>query len=158
MMNFKNVPRGNASNPFEAFRQLVYTAGVDKLAPSMGLKPGTLYNKADADEDTHHQPTLRDVILAARVTGDMRVLDALNEHFGRAAFDVTHMDEKSDEALLELVCDYGREGGEFLQALGAALKGARFSAESFVVLRSEAMDVVSALMTIVTRAEGLVDE
>ncbi len=90
-MIFKSVPKGHPANPFEAFRQLAYSFGVVELATRMGLKPGTLYNKADADEETHHQPTLRDVILATRLTDDMRVIDALNESFGRASFDISHI-------------------------------------------------------------------
>lgn len=67
-MIHKSVPKGHPTSPFEAFRQLAYTFGVAELAQHMGLKPGTLYNKADADEETHHQPTLRDVVLATRLT------------------------------------------------------------------------------------------
>lgn len=157
-MQLKNVPTGHPANPFEAFRQLAYSFGVVELAAHMAMKPGTLYNKADADEDTHHQPTLRDVILATRATGDMRVLDALNESFGRAAFDVSNMADKSDAALLELFVDYGREGGEFCRALGNALAGKQFTAEDYVHIEAEAMDVVAALMTLVHRVKGLVDD
>lgn len=157
-MKFKNVSRSPASDPFEAFRQLVYTAGVDTLAPAMGIKPGTLYNKADADVDTHHQPTLRDVVLATQLTSDLRVVDALNEMFGRAAFDAGKFACHSDEALLELFTEYGAEGGEFCQAVGAALKRRSFSANDFVLIRSEAFDVVATLMTLVARLEGLVDD
>lgn len=157
-MKFKNVTKGSTSDPFEAFRQLVYRAGVDTLAPAMGLKPGTLYNKADADVETHHQPTLRDVVLATRLTDDFRVLDALNESFGRAAFDVRHAAEKSDEALLELLTNFGAETGDFHRVLRNALLDHRFSAMELVEIRAEAMDVIGALMTLVARLEGLVDD
>jgi len=157
-MIHKSVPTGHPANPFEAFRQLAYSHGVVELAQLMGIKPGTLYNKADADEETHHQPTLRDVVLATRLTGDMRVLDSLNESFGRAAFDVIHMAEKSDEALLELVASLQVEEGEFYAAMRSALRSRRFTAQDFVLLRAEAFEVVSALMTLLTRLEGLVDE
>lgn len=156
-MIYKSVPKGHPANPFEAFRQLVYTFGAIELASQMGLRPGTLYNKADADEETHHQPNLRDVMLATRLTQDFRVIDAMNEAFGRAAFDISHMADKSDDALLELFTDYGRENGEFCQVLGSALRGKRFTAQDFVLIKSEALDVVAALMTIVARVEGLVD-
>lgn len=157
-MNLKNVPKGHPANPFEAFRQLAYTFGVVELAHQMGTKPGTLYNKADSDEDTHHQPTLRDVVLATRLTGDLRVIDSLNETFGRAAFDISHMEEKSDDALLELFTDYGRENGEFCLVLGNALRNKRFAAHDFVLIESEARDVISALLTLVGRVKGLVDD
>lgn len=157
-MKFKNVPTGHPSSPFEAFRQLCYSFGVVELAQQMGSKPGTLYNKADADEETHHQPTLRDVLLATRLTGDMRVLDALDEQFGRAAFNVSHMSETSDMALLDLLANLGAESGEFHGALRAALIDKKFTMEDLVQVRAEAFDMVGALMTLVARLEGLVDE
>lgn len=157
-MKFKNVATGHPANAFEAFRQLVYGYGVVELAQSMGLRPGTLYNKADADEDTHHQPTLRDVVLATRLSGDMRVLDALDEQFGRAAFDVRPMASVSDSALLELLTTLGAENGEFHAALRRALADKRFKPEELRQVRAEAFDLVSALMTLVARLEGLVDE
>jgi hypothetical protein len=156
-MKFKNVPHGHPANPFEAFRQLVYTAGVEKLAPAMGLKPGTLYNKADADEDTHHQPSLRDVVLATRATQDMRVVDSLNEMFGRAAFDISHDQDRSDEALLDLLLNFGSETGDFNRVLRDALLRKRFLVDDVMLCRAEALDVISALMTLVHRLEGLVD-
>lgn len=157
-MNFKHVPNGQPANPFEAFRQLVYTFGVVELAPQMGLKPGTLYNKADADEDTHHQPSLRDVVLATRLTGDMRVLDALNEHFGRAAIDVRNLGELSDSAVLELVNNMDVQKGELAAAMRDAFADDRFSAHDFVLINAEAMDLIGAVMTLVTRLKGLIDD
>lgn len=157
-MNLKSVPTGNPANAFEAFRQLAYSFGVVELAQQMGVKPGTLYNKADADDDTHHQPTLRDVVLATRLTGDMRVLDALDAQFGRAAFDVTPMGCVSDEALLELLAKLGSESGEFHGALYAALVDKKFNTDNLNLIRAEAFDMVSALMTLVRRLEGLLDD
>lgn len=157
-MNHKRVPKGHPANPFEAFRQLAYTFGVVDLAEQMGLKPGTLYNKADADEETHHQPTLRDVVLATRLSGDMRVLDALDEQFGRAAFSVRELTHLSDDALLELLTSFGAESGEFHAELRTALADKKFSGRELARVRAEAFDVVAALMTLVTRLEGLVDD
>lgn len=157
-MKFKPVKACHPANPHEAFRQLCYAHGVPALAEKMGLKPGTLYNKADSDDDTHHQPTLRDVVLATRLTGDMRVLDALNEHFGRAAFDVTPHRAMSDEALLELFLTLAKEVGEFHGVARSALLDRNFNTQSLNAIRAETFDMVSALMTLVARLEGLLDE
>lgn len=157
-MNLKPVSPGHPGNVFEAFRQLAYAHGVPELAKAMGIKPGTLYNKADADEETHHQPTLRDIVLATELTADMRVLDALDEQFGRAAFDVRPMAHVSDEALLELLTRLGSETGEFHAALHMALIDKKFTPLVLHQVRAEAFDMVSALMTLVHRLEGLVDE
>lgn len=156
-MNLNRVTADHPANVFEAFRQLAYSYGVPELAKAMGVKPGTLYNKADADGETHHQPTLRDVVLATELTADMRVLDALDEQFGRAAFDVRPMAQVSDEALLELLTKLGSESGQFHTALHRALIGKTFTPADLNCIRAEAFDMVSALMTLVKRLEGLVD-
>lgn len=145
------------ANPFEAFRQLVYLHDVRRLAPQMGMKAGTLWNKADADADSHNQPTLRDVVALTQLTGDTRVLDALNEMFGRAAFDVSPHAQVSDAALLELLTQLGIEKGEFHQALHDALTDGRFTAKELQLIRGRAFDLVGALMTLVARVEGLLD-
>lgn len=145
-------------NPFEAFRRLVYLHNVQQLAPQMGLKPGTLYNKADADADSHNQPTLRDVVQLTRLTADTRVLDALNEMFDRAAFDVAPHAQVSDEALLELIARMGVESGEFHAAVLEALVSHKFTRADLQSIRAEAFDLVGALMTLVQRVEGLLDE
>lgn len=137
---------------------MAYTFGVAALAEQMALKPGTLYNKADANEETHHQPTLRDVMLATRLSGDMRVLDAMNESFGRACFDVKPLQNISDEVLLELLLKLHKESGEFHHVMRLALVDKTFSPLRLNEMRAEAFDMVSALMTLVTRMEGLLDD
>ena len=150
--------RSLAPNVFEAFRQLVMLGDVPALAVRMGMRPGTLYNKADAGDDSHNQPSLRDVVLATEITGDLRVVDALNEMFGRASYDARAQAEATDEALLELLAELGAQHGEFHAALAEGLKARRFTAASFKKISAEAFDVVAALMTLVRRVEGYVDD
>lgn len=145
------------ANPFEAFRHLVYAAGVPNLAKLMGLHPGTLYNKADAHPESHAQPTLRDVMLATQLTGDLRVVDALNEMFGRASYDARVHSDVSDSALLELLTGLGIENGDFNQSLHDALMDKRIDPFEIMRIRATAFDLIAALMTVVTRVEGLVD-
>lgn len=152
-------PRG-ATSVYGAIRELVHLdgpRGVERLADFLGMAPGTLYNKADSRDDSHHQPTVRDLIQITHYRADFRALDALNEHFGRASFDTAQFAGHSDEALLELLCSLGSEHGEFHGAVGAALAGKRFTPDDMRKVRGEAFDVVSALMTLVARLEGLVD-
>lgn len=147
------------ANPYEAFRRVVLRRGrVEWLAPRMGLKPGTLWNKADADESSKNQPTLRDVVKVTSLTGDLSIVDALNEMFDRAAVDVSEHQRTSDAALLELVTDMGIHKGQFHQALHHALVDGKFTQEELLLIREQAFGVISALMTVVARVEGLVDE
>lgn len=154
------MPRKNEmpSGPYEAFRKLVYSHGVPHMARVLALKTGSLYNKADSDIESPAQPTLRDLILSASSTDDYTVLDALDEMFGRVAFDTRGHEQKSDGALLELVTELGRENGEFHTALHDALLSKKFNTQQLNLIRAEAFDMVRALMTLVHRVEGLVDE
>lgn len=152
------APRRHAANVHEAFRAVVHDYGVEHLAGVLGLRPGTLYNKADGDDQSHHQPNLRDVVQVTQATGDLRIVEALAETFGLATFACLPAQSASDEALLELLTKLGSEHGEFHQALGAALSGKRFTLEAYLRVRAEAFDVVAALMTLVHRVEGLLDD
>lgn len=145
-------------SPLEAFRLVCYEFGIAELAAATGYKRGTLYNKADADADSHHQPTLLDVMTVTRVSGDTRILESLDRLFDRAGFDLPPPSACSDEHLLELLCNVGTEHGQLHAALNAALKKKRFKVEDLQRIRSEAFDLVGEVMAFLARLEGLVDE
>lgn len=145
-------------SPQEAFRAVVYDYGVKRLAGELLMKTGTLYNKADADADSHHQPTLRDVVAVTRTTGDHRILDSLDRMFNRAAYDVTSGLEVSDEALLDLLCKVNSENGAMHRALTDGLSDGRFSRGELSAVRLEAFELVTSVLTFLHRLEGLVDE
>ena len=144
-------------SPFEAFRVVVYSAGAEKLAARLGMNRGTLYNKADADVESHHQPTLRDVIAVTRETGDMRILESLDRLFDRAGYDLAP-GPVSDEALLELLCEVGSEHGAMQHVLKHALADGDFSIGDLLAVRAEAYDLIGAVLNFVQRLEGLVDD
>lgn len=145
------------ANPYEAFRQVVYAYGPQRLADQAGMKLGTLYNKADADVDSHAQPTLRDLIAVTRITGDTRVLDSLDRLFDRGSFDLAEV-PPSDAALLELLTLVGSEHGAMCSALHRGLSDRRFKAEEYQAVRMEAFDLINAVLAFLHRLEGLVDE
>lgn len=143
-------------SPFVAFKAVCHAFGTEELADRIGMRRGTLHNKCDGDVESHHQPTLRDVIAVTRESGDMRVLDSLNRLFNRASFDVTP-GPVSDQALLELLCVVASEKGQMHRALMDGLADAKFSDADYRLVRAEAFDLISAVMAFVQRLEGLVD-
>lgn len=147
-----------AANPQEAFRDLVYRFGVKDMAAKLVMKVGTLYNKCDADEDSHNQATLREVVRVTQISGDMSVLDSLDRMFNRAAYDVTPGLPVSDEAILELLCKVGGEHGDIHKALSKGLANGRFSQQDLGAVRAEVFDLVTAVLAFLQRLEGLVDE
>ncbi len=147
-----------ASNPQLAFRDVAYRFGVKDLAALMVMKVGTLYNKCDADEDSHNQPTLRDVVRVTQLTGDTSILDSLDRMFNRAAYDVTPGLAVSDEAILELLCKVSSEHGDIHRALAKSLAKKRFDRQDLQGVRAEVFELVTAVLTFLQRLEGLVDE
>lgn len=144
-------------SPYEAFRRVVTSYGVRELAEQESMRPGTLWNKVDADVESHHQPTLRDLIAVTRRTGDMRILESLNRMFDRATIDL-RPGPVSDEAVLELLLRVSSENGQMAQALRKGYADTHFSSEDYQAVRAEAFDLINAVLDFVQRLEGLVDD
>lgn len=144
-------------SPFDAFRAVATAYGVKDLAERLSMKPGTLWNKVDADVESHNQPTLRDVIAITRETQDMRILESLNRLFERATIDL-RPGPVSDEAVLELLLRVSSEKGQMAQALRNGYADRRFCRDDYQAVRGEAFDVINAVLDFVQRLEGLVDE
>ena len=144
-------------SPFEAFRAVAVAYGVKDLAERLSMKPGTLWNKVDADVESHHQPTMRDVIAITRETQDMRILESMNRLFDRATIDL-RPGPVSDEAVLELLLRVSSEKGQMAQALRNGYADTRFCRDDYQAVRAEAFDLINAVLDFVQRLEGLVDE
>lgn len=143
-------------SPQEAFRTVVYAYGARDMAAALMMNLGTLHNKCHADEDSHHKPTLQDVVNVTRVSGDTRILESLDRLFGRAGYDLAPGDV-SDVALIELLCKISGEHGQMHQAVLSGLQFERFTIERMQLVRAEAFDVINAILNFVQRMEGLVD-
>ncbi|UUZ68060.1 hypothetical protein LP416_27735 [Polaromonas sp. P2-4] len=144
-------------SPQAAFRAVVYLFGVKPMAAALLMAEGTLHNKCNTDEDSHHKPTLRDVVEVTRVSGDNRVLESLDRMFNRTGIDLTP-GPVNDTALMELLCKVGSESGALHQAVLKALADGKFSMDDLHAVRGEAFDLINAVMNFVQRLEGLVDD
>ena len=156
-MSYPKTKHEVPGSPYEAFRQLVYGYGVQEMADALGLKKGVLYNKADADVESHAQPTLRDLVGVTRITSNPLVLESLDRMFNRASIDITP-GLVSDEALLDLLCRVGSESGQMQQALRQGYADNRFCKDDYALVRGEAYDLISAVLAFLRRVEGLVDD
>lgn len=143
-------------SPQAAFRAVVHAYGVEAMANALLMVEGTLHNKCNADEDSHHKPTMQDVVNVTRVSGDHRVLESLDRMFNRAGYDL-NAGPVSDEALLELLCRVGGESGAMHHALHTSLEDGKFTLDDLHLVRGEAFDLINAVLNFVQRLEGLVD-
>lgn len=130
-------------------------AGVPALAAKMGMPAGTLYNKLNPHESTHHKLTLQDVIQISAITGDLRVMKALAQTLGCVCFPVPNLNHVSDEALLELINNVGAEGGDFYRAVNVALGRKRPEPRDVASIHKEGLEFIGAIVEAMVRTEGL---
>lgn len=145
---------------FQAFHRVVhdYPDGVEKLASRMAVSPGTLYNKANLNESSHHKPTLGDAVLATLSTGDHRILHAFAYTVGEVCFPLPDLSRVSDSALLELVNNIGAEGGDLYRAINDGMADRRYTRAEHAKVKSEAYQFIAAICEAVGRLQGLIDE
>lgn len=144
---------------FQAFYRVVhdYPDGVEKLAEKAAMSPGTLYNKANTNESSHHKPTLADAVLLSVITGDHRILHAFAHTLGEVCFPIPNLKNISDHALIELICAIGVEGGQFHKAITDGFADRKFTRRELEKVRKEAYEFIGAIAEAMARMEGLVD-
>lgn len=153
-----NTMKGEVpEDPYEAFRSVVMDADVGDVAQVLGIPRGSLLNKVGGSLSSRAQPTLRDLIVVGKYTGDYRVAESLLRSFNRASFSLAS-GSVSDLALLELLARIGSENGQMYQALLNGYADRKFCRDDFEAVRAEAFDVITAVLNFVVRAEGLIDE
>ncbi|MDP2398843.1 MAG: phage regulatory CII family protein [Burkholderiales bacterium] len=151
----------------EALRRAVYeyvdptdsaSRGVPAVAKKMGLPAGTLYNKLNYQNDElRHVPSVPDMIQIVGITGDLRILAALNHTFGCVCFPVPDLSKVSDSALLELVNRIGAESGDFHRAINNALTAKTCSAKAVATVQKEGFEYMGAIVETMARMPGLID-
>jgi hypothetical protein len=130
-------------------------AGVPVLAAKMGMPAGTLYNKLNPHESTHHKLTLQDVIQITAITGDLRLLKALAQTLGCVCFPVPNLNNVSDAALLELINNVGAEGGDFYRAINVVLSLKQPRPKDVARIHKEGLEFIGAIVEAMARTEGL---
>ena len=139
----------------DAVYQLVRGFGAEKLAARTGTPAGTIYNKANPSDSTHHKPTLADALIWTQISGDFQVVHALCRTLGGVFVPLDRMAEHSDAALLDLVLRHDSEHGDFARALKHALEDGRISADDFDYLKKEGYEAISALLEMLARLEDM---
>jgi hypothetical protein len=136
----------------EAFRQVVYDFGVEKLASMMAMPTGTLYNKANLNGTEHHKPTLADCIVATHLTGDKRIVQAFAHAVGGAYYDLPDLSLLTTDALMLHLMQVQQENGHFHAEIKRALENdAQIDQSEFARIEREALHFVSAILESVQR-------
>lgn len=148
--------RAHAINVLEAFRDTVHAhhAGVAELAASIGMVPGTLYNKANVNDD-RHPPTLSDAVLVMNHTGNKAIAEAFAHVGGGVFVPVVTTAADQDQALFEITARWMCEQGKFFEQFHQAVADGRIDAREHAQLQRTARSVVQQCMTLLAQIERI---
>ncbi|EZQ11661.1 phage regulatory CII family protein [Acinetobacter sp. Ver3] len=111
-----------------------YPGGANALAPRLGIKsPAVLNSKVNPNTETHHL-TLVEASKLIAITGDCRILQALNAEHGKVSIDLPQIPECRDTALTDLVLSIGKGGGDVCEVFREMMADGR-------ITQGEALDM-----------------
>lgn len=133
-----------------------YPGGSMSLAPRMDMPASTMRAKANPN-DAAHGFTLDEAVQLMELTGDHRILVAMNEALcylppiKRVDFNV------SDAALLEAYTNLMSELGDFSKEFHASLRDGKITKKEIARMREEMLEFFAAGEELLNRAEQLVE-
>lgn len=130
--------------------------GAVGLARRLGKNPGTLLNKLNPHQETHHL-TLGEAVAMSIAAGDVRIAQAMAWEMGGVFVMLPPAAGASDLELLTLMLQRDVSGGRFAQTVEQCLEDGRISARDWQAIRDAGVTYVSAFMALMQRFEGMSD-
>ncbi len=134
-----------------------FPGGAVALAGKMGRNPGTFLNQVNPETETHHLH-LGTAVQMQAITGDHRILQAMAGTLNEVCFPLPNLSRVSDDALLEMLCRIGYEGGDFYRVINLGLQNHRFTRADLAQVRNEGLEFIAAIAETMARMKGLLDE
>lgn len=150
------MKRRIATNVLEAFHDTVHQHehGVPDLAAAIGMVPGTLYNKANVNDD-RHPPTLADAILVMGRTGNPAIAQAISHAAGGVYVPLPAVGRLTDSAqLFEIVSRWMSEQGHFFAEFQSAIADGHVSEREHAAVERRARKVVAGCLELVQRLQS----
>lgn len=141
-------------NVQDAFYHTVHDAGIEQLAPRLGMSAAILRNKADPNKE-HNKPLLSDADKAMGLTGDYRILHALAESHGHVCVKIDAEATASDMAVLELVTHVWQSNGDVGTAVHKTLADGKVEKHEISEVRQAIYRTQKALNEMLMRLEGM---
>ncbi|MFB2539469.1 phage regulatory CII family protein [Acinetobacter sp. c3-l95] len=112
-----------------------HAGGATALAPRIGLKSHAVLNsKVNPNTETHHL-TLLEAVKIMQITGDYRILHAINAQLGKVSIDLPDIPEShGDVSLMEKMLDVSIKKGDVSKAFRDMMADGR-------VTKGEAQDM-----------------
>lgn len=141
----------------EAFREVVYKFGVEKLADMMGKSPGVLYNKCNLNdnESNHNKPLLSEAVLVTNLTGNMLIVKEICRVTGMVAMELPNLSNLSTDALLMHLTRIEEESGDFYRSLHSALKSNNITQKGFTQIEREGHEWIEAILESLARMKEM---
>jgi len=130
--------------------------GVPAIAAKMSVQPGTLYNKLNPGEGSHHKLTLQDLALITIISGDIAALQAYCRTLNCVCFPIPDYTGLADGALVELINRIYVEGGHFHAALAKGFDDGTLSDADYLHIERESLEWVGAIVEAKQRLRGMV--
>ena len=149
-------------SPQDAIHHVVhdFPGGAEALAPRIGRGAQVLRNKVTlevvAGVRRSHEPTLADVAAITRITGDLRVLDALAAEVGAVVLRLPVIESLGDAALLDMVLTVNDEYGQACAALRDGLADGEIDRQEFARIERETLEAVRGQLELLDRLRGMV--
>lgn len=138
-----------------------YRAGANRgavaLAPRVGMRAGTLSNKADPAMESH-QLTLRESIPIQQIAQNFSILYAYAAVLDHCAVELGDFNQTSDVEMLDLYCEYHARIGTGAQALRNALQDRRITFIEARNVKCALLEQIRAGMELQARVEALAGE
>jgi hypothetical protein len=136
----------------EAFRAVVRDFGVEKLAALLGMPAGTLHNKINLNETSHHKALLSEAVLVTILSKDTRILEAFARMVGHVTYSLPSLHDLTTDSLLSHMVKMHAEQGDFHQRLQDSLKSDNgISAKEYKAIAKEAHEWIASILEILHR-------
>jgi hypothetical protein len=143
-------------NVQDAFYHTVHDAGIEQLAPRLGMSAAILRNKADPNKE-HNKPLLSDADKSMGLTGDYRILHAMAEAHGHVCIKIDAEASASDMAVLELVTHVWQSNGDVGTAVHKTLADGKVEKHEISEVRQAIYRTQKALNEMLMRLEGMAE-
>lgn len=133
-----------------------YPGGAESLAPRLKMRPAVLNSKVNPNTATHHL-TLAEAMRIMGLTGDHRMLRAMNEALGYLP-PIPRIDaEVSDVALLETYTRLMSELGDFSRKFHAAVADGKLTTREVDAMQVEMLEFFAAGEELLGRARQIAE-
>jgi len=135
-----------------------FPGGAVRLAPLVGMRPGTLSNKVNPEVETHHL-SVDEAIAIQHAARRADILLAEAALLGHACIPVDEgYQGVCDAELIHYYASMNSELGDVASEIDRALADGRFTRGEFEAVRREMYEAINAQMELLRRLEGLVDD